>query len=45
MQFSNIYGPDNKTGNLVSYTIDELRNGNEALFGPALQPYDFIFFR
>ena len=43
MQFSNIYGPDNKTGNLVSYTIDELRNGNEALFGPALQPYDFIF--
>lgn len=43
MQFSNIYGPANKTGNLVSYTIGELKKGNEASFGPALQPYDFIF--
>ena len=42
MQFSNIYGPANKTGNLVSYTICELEKGNEATFGPALQPYDFI---
>lgn len=43
MQFSNIYGPGNKTGNLVSYTIGELMKGNEATFGPALQPYDFIY--
>lgn len=43
MQFSNIYGPENKTGNLVSYTIEELVKGNEATFGPALQPYDFIY--
>ena len=43
MQFSNIYGPANKTGNLVSYTIGELEKGNEAFFGPAIQPYDFIF--
>lgn len=43
MQFSNIYGPANKTGNLVSYTISELEKGNEASFGPALQPYDFIY--
>ena len=43
MQFSNIYGPNNKTGNLVSYTIGELLKGNKATFGPALQPYDFIF--
>ena len=43
MQFSNIYGPENKTGNLVSYTIGELMKGNEATFGPALQPYDFIY--
>lgn len=43
MQFSNIYGPENKTGNLVSYTIRELARGNEASFGPANQPYDFIF--
>ena len=43
MQFSNIYGPNNKTGNLVSYTIGELINGKDATFGPALQPYDFIY--
>lgn len=43
MQFSNIYGPENKTGNLVSYTIGELAKGIEATFGPALQPYDFIY--
>ena len=43
MQFSNIYGPQNKTGNLVSYTIGELKKGNEATFGPAQQPYDFIY--
>lgn len=43
MQFSNIYGPNNKTGNLVSYTLGELENGAEATFGPASQPYDFIF--
>lgn len=43
MQFSNIYGPNNKTGNLVSYTLGELMKGNEATFGPAMQPYDFIY--
>lgn len=43
MQFSNIYGPENKTGNLVSYTLGELTSGREAVFGPALQPYDFIY--
>ncbi len=43
MQFSNIYGPHNNTGNLVSYTVSELLNGREALFGPAKQPYDFIY--
>lgn len=43
MQFSNIYGPQNKTGNLVSYTIEEILNNREASFGPALQPYDFIY--
>lgn len=43
MQFSNIYGPSNKTGNLVSYTIGQLEKGEEATFGPAIQPYDFIF--
>lgn len=43
MQFSNIYGPMNKTGNLVSYTIGELIKGVTATFGPAMQPYDFIY--
>ena len=43
MQFSNIFGVGNKTGNLVSYTLGELLAGKEATFGPALQPYDFIY--
>jgi UDP-glucose 4-epimerase len=43
MQFSNIYGVGNKTGNLVSYTLGELMAGKEATFGPGLQPYDFIY--
>ena len=43
MQFSNIYGVGNKTGNLVSYTLGELMAGKESTFGPALQPYDFIY--
>ncbi len=43
MQFSNIYGPTNKTGNLISYTLNQLFNDNEATFGPAQQPYDFIY--
>ena len=43
MQFSNIYGPKNKTGNLISYTIGQLERGEDAAFGPARQPYDFVF--
>lgn len=43
MQFSNIYGAGNMTGNLVSYTLGELLKGTEATFGPAEQPYDFIY--
>ena len=43
MQFSNIYGPNNKTGNLVSYTLGEVLKGKAASFGPANQPYDFIY--
>lgn len=42
MQLSNIYGPGNKTGNLVSYTLSELLSGNNPSFGPANQPYDFV---
>lgn len=43
MQFSNIYGPRNKTGNLISYTLDQLKRGEPASFGPAQQPYDFLY--
>lgn len=43
MQFSNIYGPGNLTGNLISYTLTALCRNQEATFGPALQPYDFIY--
>lgn len=43
MQFSNIYGVGNRTGNLISYTLSELLEGKEATFGPAEQPYDFIY--
>ena len=43
MQFSNSYGIGNKTGNLVSYTLGELMEGHEPSFGPAEQPYDFIY--
>lgn len=43
MQFSNVYGPKNKTGNLVSYTLSMLKSGQPAEFGPADQPYDFIY--
>ena len=43
MQFSNIYGPHNKTGNLINYTVSCVKRGEPALFGPANQPYDFIY--
>lgn len=43
MQFSNIYGVGNRTGNLISYTLSKLLEGKEATFGPAEQPYDFIY--
>ncbi len=43
MQFANIFGPGNKTGNLVSYTMERLAAGKNAEFGPAMQPYDFIY--
>lgn len=43
MQFSNIYGIGNRTGNLVSYTLENILKGKDATFGPAQQPYDFIY--
>jgi UDP-glucose 4-epimerase len=42
-ELSNSYGPGNKTGNLVSYTLDKISKGEMASFGPANQLYDFIY--
>lgn len=42
MRLANVYGEDNATGNLLSYTISRLTRGEEATFGPAEQPSDFI---
>lgn len=43
MQFSNIYGPGNFSGNLISYTMNELINGKRSTFSKGSQPYDFIY--
>ena len=43
MQFSNVYGPTNKTGNILSYTINQINNNLPATFGPADSMYDFIY--
>lgn len=43
MQFANLFGPYSINGNIVGYTISELLSNKEAFFGPANQPYDFIY--
>lgn len=43
MQFSNIYGPGDVSGNLISYALGELSRGNRPLFSKGLQPYNFIY--
>lgn len=43
MQFSNIYGPLNKSGNLISYALGELKKGNIPEFSQGNQPYDFVY--
>lgn len=43
MQFSNIYGPLNKSGNLISYALGELKKGNVPEFSQGSQPYDFVY--
>ena len=43
LQFSNIYGPGNFSGNLISYTLTELVNGRRPSFSKGTQPYDFVY--
>lgn len=45
MQFSNIYGPYNLSGNLISYTMNELVAGRRPSFSKGTQPYDFIYIK
>lgn len=40
-QLSNIYGGDNTSGNLLSYTLNEWKNDRIPSFGPCEQPYNF----
>lgn len=43
MQFSNIYGPGDRSGNLISYTLTHLLKGDRPEFSKGSQPYDFIY--
>lgn len=40
-KLSNIYGGDNVNGNLISYTMKEIKAGNTPSYGPCEQPYNF----
>ena len=42
-KLSNIYGGDNRNGNLISYAIKEIRSGRVPTFGPCQQPYNFTY--
>ena len=41
-RLGNLYGGGNSGGNLVAYTLEKLSKNEEAVFGPAEQPYDFV---
>ena len=43
MQFSNIYGPYNISGNIVSYTLNELIHDRRPSYSKAEQPYDLMY--
>lgn len=43
MQFSNIYGPGDVSGNLISYALGELAKGKVPAFSKGTQPYNFIY--
>ena len=45
MQFSNIYGPGDRTNNLISYTLKEILNDRKPAFSKGSQPYDFVFIK
>ncbi|MGL4913063.1 MAG: NAD-dependent epimerase/dehydratase family protein, partial [Romboutsia sp.] len=45
MRFSNIYGPYNNSGNIVSYTLEELKKGNTPAFSKGEQYYDLMYIK
>lgn len=44
-QMSNIYDAENTTGNIISYTLAELKKGNSPTFSRADQPYDLMYIK
>ncbi|MEF9892074.1 MAG: NAD-dependent epimerase/dehydratase family protein [Anaerorhabdus sp.] len=42
-KLSNIYGGDNKNGNLISYTLSQFKENKIPEYGPCEQPYDFMY--
>ncbi len=45
MRFSNVYGPYNMSGNIISYMLGELMKGNRPSFSKGEQPYDLIYIK
>lgn len=43
MRFSNVYGPNNFSGNIISYLLQELLKNNTPTFSKAEQPYDLVY--
>jgi nucleoside-diphosphate-sugar epimerase len=44
-RLSNIYGENNYTGNIISYTLDKLIKNEPAIFSKAEQPYDLMYIK
>ena len=42
-RLSNIFGGDNTNGNLIAYTLGEIKKGNKPTYGPCMQPYNFTY--
>ena len=45
LQFSNVYGPYNQSGNLLSYALDTMMKDEVPEFSSGEQPYDFIYIK
>ena len=43
LQFSNVYGPYNQSGNLLSYALNAMMKKEVPEFSSGEQPYDFVY--